>query len=209
MSDNTKNDTKTNSRRQVLKATLAGTGAVIAGKSLPEQWSRPVVDSITLPAHAQTSLVSVSGGILMTAQEVDASDWLNDHLVPTAMAGGGMFPPPEPSVIIGQMCVQGNADGTVNAQVLVRYTSWNIDYPYFTGTNIPVNTPTELTLQNGPCSADSTYTCTITVVPSGGAATGTLSIYEAVTGNPDTSAQTSFNLADPGCSITNIPGCDD
>ena len=49
-------DEKSNeSRRKLLKTIAAGSGAVIAGKSLPENWSRPVVDSVMLPAHAQTS----------------------------------------------------------------------------------------------------------------------------------------------------------
>jgi hypothetical protein len=43
------------SRRKLLKSIAAGSGAVIAGKSLPEQWSRPIVDVALLPAHAQTS----------------------------------------------------------------------------------------------------------------------------------------------------------
>jgi hypothetical protein len=43
------------SRRKLLKSIAAGSGAVIAGKSLPENWSRPVVDSVMLPAHAETS----------------------------------------------------------------------------------------------------------------------------------------------------------
>ena len=43
------------SRRKLLKSIAAGSGAVIAGKSLPDSWSRPVVDSVMLPAHAQTS----------------------------------------------------------------------------------------------------------------------------------------------------------
>ncbi len=33
----------------------AGSGAIIAGKSLPDAWISPVVDSVILPAHAQTS----------------------------------------------------------------------------------------------------------------------------------------------------------
>ncbi len=33
----------------------AGSGAIIAGKSLPDAWTSPVVDSVILPAHAQTS----------------------------------------------------------------------------------------------------------------------------------------------------------
>jgi len=43
------------SRRKVLKSLAAGGGAIAAGKSLPEQWARPVVDSVLLPGHAQTS----------------------------------------------------------------------------------------------------------------------------------------------------------
>jgi len=42
-------------RRKLLKSLAAGSGAVIAGKSLPESWTKPVVDSVLLPAHAQTS----------------------------------------------------------------------------------------------------------------------------------------------------------
>jgi hypothetical protein len=43
------------SRRKLLKSIAAGSGAIVAGKSLPESWNRPVVDSVILPAHAQTS----------------------------------------------------------------------------------------------------------------------------------------------------------
>jgi hypothetical protein len=43
------------SRRKLLKSIAAGSGAIVAGKSLPEEWKKPVVDSIMLPAHAQTS----------------------------------------------------------------------------------------------------------------------------------------------------------
>ena len=42
------------SRRKLLKSIAAGGGAIVAGKSLPESWSRPVVDSVMLQAHAQT-----------------------------------------------------------------------------------------------------------------------------------------------------------
>lgn len=44
------------SRRKLLKSLAVGSGAVVAGKALPESWSRPVVDSMVLPAHAQTSV---------------------------------------------------------------------------------------------------------------------------------------------------------
>lgn len=57
-------DPKSNdSRRKLLKIIAAGGGAVVAGKSLPENWARPVVDSVMLPAHAQTStLCSIPAG---------------------------------------------------------------------------------------------------------------------------------------------------
>jgi len=51
MTDKKSND----SRRKLLKSIAAGSGAVVAGKSLPESWSKPVVDSVMLPAHAETS----------------------------------------------------------------------------------------------------------------------------------------------------------
>ena len=50
------------SRRKLLKSIAAGSGAVVAGKSLPESWSKPVIDSIVLPAHAATTDDTGSGG---------------------------------------------------------------------------------------------------------------------------------------------------
>ena len=47
------------SRRNILKKLAVGG---IAGAALPTQWSRPVVDSVMLPAHAQTSDDTVFGG---------------------------------------------------------------------------------------------------------------------------------------------------
>lgn len=43
------------SRRKLIKSIAAGSGAIVAGKNLPESWTKPVVDSVMLPAHAQTS----------------------------------------------------------------------------------------------------------------------------------------------------------
>ena len=57
MSDKKSSD----SRRKLLKSIAAGSGAIVAGKSLPESWSRPVVDSVMLPAHAQTSPTCSTG----------------------------------------------------------------------------------------------------------------------------------------------------
>ncbi len=42
-------------RRQVLKSVVAGSGTLAAGKALPESWVAPVVEAVTLPAHAATT----------------------------------------------------------------------------------------------------------------------------------------------------------
>jgi hypothetical protein len=51
------------SRRKLLKSIAAGSGAIVAGKSLPDSWSKPVVDSVLLPVHAQTSFLCSAGSI--------------------------------------------------------------------------------------------------------------------------------------------------
>lgn len=43
------------SRRRLLKTFAAGGGAIVAGNTLPEKWTKPVVDSVMLPTHAETS----------------------------------------------------------------------------------------------------------------------------------------------------------
>lgn len=42
-------------RRSLLKAIAGAGGIYTAGRVLPETWTRPVVDVVSLPAHAQTS----------------------------------------------------------------------------------------------------------------------------------------------------------
>ena len=51
MSEKQSND----GRRKLLKSIALGSGAVVAGKSMPENWTKPVVDSVMLPAHAETT----------------------------------------------------------------------------------------------------------------------------------------------------------
>ncbi len=54
---------KKESRRKLLKTIVAGGGVVLAGKTIPKSWSRPVVDSVMLPAHAQTSTACAIAGL--------------------------------------------------------------------------------------------------------------------------------------------------
>jgi hypothetical protein len=43
------------SRRRLLKLIAAGGGIFTTAKALPENWTRPVVDAVLLPAHAVSS----------------------------------------------------------------------------------------------------------------------------------------------------------
>lgn len=59
-------------RRDSLRKLLAGGGIVIGAESLPGSWSRPLIDSVVLPAHAQTSLADpCSLDITETSSGVD------------------------------------------------------------------------------------------------------------------------------------------
>ena len=87
------NNRKSN-RRKLLKSIAAGGGAVVAGKSLPESWTKPVVDSVLLPVHAATTddtqaasgtntcvSISIPGAALTCAQkEANFSEiyWVDD-----------------------------------------------------------------------------------------------------------------------------------
>jgi hypothetical protein len=86
------------SRRKLLKSIMAGSGAIVAGKSLPESWSRPVVDSVMLPAHALTSGITIYSdtglvGVFVSFNEPLKQDGLfadiAESLIPVANAGEG------------------------------------------------------------------------------------------------------------------------
>ncbi len=49
------NEKRTNSRRRLLKQLAVGSGTVVVGKSLPENWTKPVVKAVILPTHAVTT----------------------------------------------------------------------------------------------------------------------------------------------------------
>ena len=98
------------SRRKLLKSIAAGSGAVVAGKSLPESWTRPVVDSVMLPAHAQTSLLTFFGPANEIGGNYESGDKpllanAMETMVPDAQAGGNF----EQN---GTLCIIDNGDGT-------------------------------------------------------------------------------------------------
>jgi len=105
------------SRRKLLKSIAAGSGAIVAGKSLPESWSRPVVDSVMLPAHAQTSLINTHTGQTQQLVQLDTDSMFAevlDSLVPEAEAQV-----PAPTTVTYYHCITPNTDRTAADIVIV------------------------------------------------------------------------------------------
>lgn len=88
------------SRRNLLKSALAGSGAVIAGKNLPENWAKPVVDSVMLPAHAQTSIqintqfnfFGQNVAVASIGSDTSFAESITDSLINDAHAQAGQRP---------------------------------------------------------------------------------------------------------------------
>lgn len=87
-------------RRRLLKALGGAGGAFAAGRSLPEHWTRPAVDAVLLPAHAQATGTGPWSGngtatLLGPGPAKGVGDRLLDAVIPPANAGakddGGPF----------------------------------------------------------------------------------------------------------------------
>lgn len=119
-------DKKNNSRRKVLKA-AAGAGLVAGTQAGWEsnKWAKPVVESVLLPAHAQTSLDpngSYRGSTSVQAAVIGQNSSPLDALVESAHAGAPMMPLVSP--IPADLCIDiDNNQVNVNA-VINGYSSW-------------------------------------------------------------------------------------
>lgn len=87
------NEDQINSRRKALKSMLAASGVVAGSQALSSEWTRPLVESVVLPAHAQTSDTAstydsglVGVGLLSTHPWYAKSNLL-DSLISPAQAG--------------------------------------------------------------------------------------------------------------------------
>jgi hypothetical protein len=127
-------------RRKLLKTIAAGSGAVIAGKNLPENWARPVVDSVLLPAHAITSGGPYAGAGVTTVPALESDTLFSkaaDTLVPQAQA----------IIIIPYVCVEPNA--AMDKATVKLYD----DFPtnLFTFTDVPVGGQSNAFSVTFPC----------------------------------------------------------
>lgn len=90
------NAEQNNNRRRALKLLLGGS-VVGTAAALPTRWTRPVVEAVVLPAHAQLSgplyFLSTGNSANLVTAAVDPGRLLN-LVVPSAVAGGT---PPAPS----------------------------------------------------------------------------------------------------------------
>jgi len=107
MTDNEAHPKRT---RRILLKGLAGSGATAAAiKMLPATWTRPVVDSVTLPAHAATS-VTLNGDFSGSApaQIAGVDNRLIDAFISSAVANN----------VEVRVCLIGVVDNLV-AEVLI------------------------------------------------------------------------------------------
>lgn len=138
------------SRRKLLKSIAAGGGAILASKSLPESWSRPVVDAVMLPAHAQTSLTQSSGpaGDIQTGRLETDSLFANavNSLVPAAQAS---IPP----IGASQVCVTQTSATRGNFEAWVVYTHCGIFTVYYSANDVELSVPTTMNIEH-LCNGD-------------------------------------------------------
>lgn len=109
-------------RRRLLKATLVGGGAAAAMKTMPDQWARPVIDSVVLPAHGETSPGEQVTGVF-TATNV--GDFVVNMQPDTAPSRGiqyalleALSPRANADHIVGGIC--GDDDNAAPAEVVIR-----------------------------------------------------------------------------------------
>ena len=193
--DKSNSDTKI-TRRKAVKTIAGGITALAAYHTLPAKWEKPILESIFLPAHAQTSgngIAPVDPSIPVTPGHPDHPDYPlapnhpdHPHNNPMAVIGGfttDAIIPPDAAISV---------DITINRIAQYTFTLVNLENsssttrPSFTAQTIPITLSprffvagkagdtVELTVTNNLTSEVDTAryviesTVTITVATSGG-----------------------------------------
>jgi hypothetical protein len=205
------------SRRKLLKSIAAGGGAIVAGKSLPESWSRPIVDSVMLPAHAQTSggFAGAAGSVSASiSQESNLFAILMDRMVEPAHASV------EPTVTYkAEVCVDDNGNGTANVKTVVSRDDGDCMFSNkYEATNVPIginagyknmkmtargcDDASILPFINNAHAVGATFDCQVKVLSINGVATGRIKVTDY-----DVTVGLDFTLDLRACSLPNLVCC--
>jgi hypothetical protein len=63
-----RNEVQSAARRRILKRLAAGGSVLVTGHLFAQQWVKPVVESVILPAHAQATVTNVTVQVGMSPQ---------------------------------------------------------------------------------------------------------------------------------------------
>ncbi|NOY17412.1 MAG: hypothetical protein GXP23_10905 [Gammaproteobacteria bacterium] len=126
-------ETELKTRRKALKSIIAASGVVAGSQALSSEWTRPLVESVVLPAHAQTSLVATGtfttgrvGAKLDSIQPWYARTNLLDSLISPAHAAAGYEDGVRDSVCGGNNGDLAGADGG-GYQIMLDIEGSNVD----------------------------------------------------------------------------------
>jgi len=113
-----------NARRALLKSLATGGGVVVAGKILPDEWSKPAVESVVLPTHAQTSppeCCNIAG--LFCGDVVSSQDFPNQPIQVSVSADGTVVIdlPRGESATTSVPCYGVDFDTFTNPQTTMRF----------------------------------------------------------------------------------------
>lgn len=126
-------------RRDLLKALTLGGGAVTVTK-LPAQWTTPVVDSVVLPAHAQTTGPTTPG--IVNAGAVGSTEFIGGANTPGLLDVFGQPAHALPATYLVSVCIVVDlALSLYDAFVIVNDET--INFPSYRGTGLPLDPANE------------------------------------------------------------------
>lgn len=116
-----------NGRRKLVKGIAAGGGIVTGARFMPGEWSKPVVESVVLPAHAQATpgdeptVQAFTGtvAVVTVGGLTGIGSAIMDFVIPRAEAGKQLNPCP--TSLPSEICIELELDEDGNGTVKVFY----------------------------------------------------------------------------------------